>query len=433
VTAPPILSHRERPHQGRRLLLISPYPPSRTGPAEYAAVFAAQCAARGFQVRVLAEQVPGAPAPTPPPAEVSVDPTWTPDLSGMRRLYAAARDDPSEVVHVNYSFTMYGSSIAGLAALAEFARLSRRHPLVVTLFDVIPKRDLTSETLALYHVRAPPRLARLAVGLILKFLARTADRIVVQSESTKIILESDYGVPSEKIAITELPGYPGPRTVAREPMALGSPDAPSMILYYGFLAPYKGVEVLLAAFARARSASPHRPLRLVVAGTNHPRIDIDFGAKLREEAVRLGLGADEVVFPGYVSESDSHQLFTQSALVVLPYLRTTGASGTLATAMGLDRPVLVSDLPPLVSQLNGYPNSRIVRPGDVAAIADAIGQVAEGRFRPRPPSVVAPGGVRRWEELVDRTAEVYSMAIASHRAGVSTLSSAVGPDADAPA
>ena len=203
---PPILSHRGRPHLGRRILLISPYPPSRTGPAEYAAVFAAQCAARGFQIRVLTENVPDAP-PTPPVGPgVTIDPVWTPNGSGLGHLYRAAKDDPAEVVHVNYSFTMYGGGLVGLFALAQFARLSRRHPLVVTLFDVLPKRELTAETLALYHVRATPRIARMTVGLVLKFLARTADRIVVQGQSTKTILEQDYGVPSEKIVITELPG-----------------------------------------------------------------------------------------------------------------------------------------------------------------------------------------------------------------------------------
>ena len=140
----------------------------------------------------------------------------------MSRLYAAARDDPSEVVHVNYSFTMYGGGMAGLFALAQFARLSRRHPLVVTLFDVLPKKDLTAETLALYHVRAPPRVARLMVGLVLRLLARAADRIVVQGQSTKAILENDYGVPGYKVAITELPGYPSGR-----PMGSPSPAVPA--------------------------------------------------------------------------------------------------------------------------------------------------------------------------------------------------------------
>lgn len=429
---PPLLLRHDRPHEGRRLLLISPYPPSRTGPAEYAAVFAAQCAARGFQVRVLTEQVPGAPAPPPPPPGVTLDPVWSADQSGMRRLYAAARGDPMDVVHVNYSFTMYGGGFTGLLALLQFARISRQRPLVVTLFDVLPKRDLTAETLSLYHIRASPRLARMAVRTILRFLARVSDRIVVQSQSTQTILQNDYGIPESKVAITELPGYPSSRP-GTDPRSGSSPlGTPRTILYYGFLAPYKGIELLLEAFARARATDPSRPIRLVVAGANHPRLEVDYAAVLRAEAARLGLGPDDVEFPGYVDEPTSTRLFARSSLVVLPYLKTTGASGTLASAMGFERPVVVSDLAPLVGQLNGYANSRVVPPGDVGALTDCIRSVAEGRFVPRPPVAQAPGVVRRWEDLVDRTADVYSSALAARRRGFSPFGSDIGTEGEAP-
>ncbi|MCI4326323.1 MAG: glycosyltransferase [Thermoplasmata archaeon] len=412
---PPLLQRVDRPHQGRRLLLVSPYPPSRTGPAEYAAVFSAQCAARGFDVRVLSEVVSGAPPLAAPAPGVEIDPVWTPSLSGLRQLYRAAYSDSADVIHINYSFTMYGGGVAGMVALAQIARLARSRPVVVTLFDVLPKRDLTAETLRLYHIRTPPRLARIMVQSILRFLARTADRIVVQSRAIQSILVDDYGLPSGKVVVTELPGYPAAaRSSAVARPTPGEAPRPT-ILYYGFLAPYKGVELLLEAFARARATSPDRAMRLVVAGTNHPRLDFDYAATLRSEATRLGLGPDDVQFPGYVDETTSQALFHTSSLVVLPYLRATGVSGTLASAMGHNRAVLVSDLPPLVGQLNGYPHSRVIAPGDAHAMTETLRTVAEGRFVPRPPRSTAPGSVRHWAELVDRTAEVYASAIAARR------------------
>jgi glycosyltransferase involved in cell wall biosynthesis len=411
---PPLLQRVDRPHQGRRLLLVSPSPPSRTGPAEYAAVFSAQCAARGFDVRVLSEIVPSAP-PLPAAADgVEIDAVWTPSLSGLRSLYRAARSDSADVIHINYSFTMYGGGVAGMVALAQIARLARTRPVVVTLFDVLPKRDLTAETLRLYHIRTPPGLARIMVQSILRFLAGTADRIVVQSRAIQSILVEDYGLPSGKVVVTELPGYPAARAAPAARPTLGESPRPT-ILYYGFLAPYKGVELLLESFARARATSPDRAMRLVVAGTNHPRLDFDYAETLRAEASRLGLGPSDVQFPGYVDEATSQSLFNSSSLVVLPYLRATGVSGTLASAMGHNRPVLISDLPPLVGQLNGYPLSRVIAPGDAHAMTETLRTVAEGRFVPRPPKSASPGAVRHWAELVDRTAEVYASAIAARR------------------
>jgi glycosyltransferase involved in cell wall biosynthesis len=429
---PPILPHHERPHQGRRILLISPYPPARTGLAEYAAVFAAQCAARGFSVRVLSEQIQEPIVPTETPTGVEVDPTWTRDLRGMRRLFRAAQRDPAEVVHVSYSFTMFGGAIPGIGALFVLRALARRdRPLVVTLHDVLPKSELTTETLALYHVRAPPWVARRAVGTILKFLARAADRIMVHSEAARSVLQNDYGVPAAKITITEFPGYPPtPRADGAAPGAAAERPAAPSILYYGFLAPYKGVETLLAAYARARALAPDRPLRLVIAGTNHPRLAFDYAAVLRQEAVRVG--APDVSFPGYVDDRTSAALFSGSSLVVLPYLKTAGSSGTLASAMGANRPVVVTDLPTLIGQLNGYPNSRVVRPGDVAELAEVLLSVAEHQFVPRPPKALTTNAVRHWADLVDLTAEVYSSAIAARRPDFSDFATEFGGDTELP-
>jgi glycosyltransferase involved in cell wall biosynthesis len=269
----------------------------------------------------------------------------------------------------------------------------------------------------------------LAVKSILKFLARASDRIVVQSESTRRTLEADYGIPSRKVVVTELPGYPPQAS----PMVELPPPASNTILYFGFLAPYKGVEGLLNAFARARATTPARPLRLVIAGTNHPRLTYDYVAKLREKAARLGLGPADVEFPGYVDESASQHLFASSALIVLPYLRATGASGTLATAMGLNRPVFISDLPPLVGQLGGYPIARVAPAGDVSTLAETLRTVAEGRFIPQAPKSVGPGTVRRWEELVDRTAEVYNAAITARRRAFKAFGAELPSDGEVPA
>jgi glycosyltransferase involved in cell wall biosynthesis len=403
---PPLLPLRTHPHQGRRTLLISPYPPSRTGLAEYAAVFAAQCAARGFSVRVLTERT-GSSEPIPtPPTNVEVEPIWTRDLWGMLRMYIAARNDPAEVVHVSYSFTMFGGPIAGLSALVALGRLSRDRPLVVTLHDVLGKKDLTPETLRLYRVRATPWAARFAVQWILRFFSKRADRIVVHGAEAAAILQKDWGVPASRIVITEFPGYP-----TNVPASPAAPGGVPTVLYYGFLAPYKGVETLLAAYCRARAVAPNRPFRLVIAGTNHPRLTSDYAATLRDQAARMGAG--DVEFPGYVDDRTSAGLFGSASLVVLPYLKTAGSSGTLASAMGAERPVVVTDLPNLVGQLNGYAKSRVVRPGDVAELAEVLHAVAAGRFVARPPKALAPSSVRHWADLVDRTADVYTSAIAA--------------------
>jgi len=322
--------------------------------------------------------------------------------------------------------TQYPARVAGL----HFFNPAPVMKLVEVISTVLTAPE-TTETLALYHVRAPPWVARRAVGTILKFLARAADRIMVHSEAARSVLQNDYGVPAAKITITEFPGYPAtPRADGAAPGAAAERPAAPSILYYGFLAPYKGVETLLAAYARARALAPDRPLRLVIAGTNHPRLAFDYAAVLRQEAVRVG--APDVSFPGYVDDRTSAALFSGSSLVVLPYLKTAGSSGTLASAMGANRPVVVTDLPTLIGQLNGYPNSRVVRPGDVAELAEVLLSVAEHQFVPRPPKALTTNAVRHWADLVDLTAEVYSSAIAARRPDFSDFATEFGGDTELP-
>ncbi|MCI4369263.1 MAG: glycosyltransferase [Thermoplasmata archaeon] len=400
------------PSPGPGVILISPYPPCRTGPAEYAAVFSRELARRGYPVTVLTEEAAG---PTPaPPAGVSVKRGWSKGLLLPWRMYRSASQSRGDVIHVNYSFTMYGNSLTSSLTLLTFFALRRRSPLIVTLFDVFPRRELTRETLSLYSVGFPPVLAGLAVKMVLRFLSHAAEVIVVQSPTMRDVLVEDYGLPLEKVVVTELPGYP-PRESPRDRVSSIVRAGRKTVLFYGFLAPYKGVEPLLEAFAEARKLGEAPSLRVVVAGTNHPRLSYDYRAELEAHARTLGLTEEEVCFPGYVDAAESERLFAASELVVLPYLQTTGSSGTLASAIGHDRPVLLTSLPPLLSQLNGYQLGRVVPPGDVDALRETLVQVENGRFVPTPNPAHARRRKATWTDLVRDTVAVYAAALYRRR------------------
>src|SRR5260370_30067630 len=99
---------------------------------------------------------------------------------------------------------------------------------------------------------------------------------------------------------------------------------------FGFLTSAKRSEVVLEAFARARSDMPN--LRLLVVGEPAPNID------------RIAFVAEGVIFTGYAPDEDFSAYFAAvDRLVNLRYPTAGETSGTLIRAFEAGKPVAVSD------------------------------------------------------------------------------------------
>jgi glycosyltransferase involved in cell wall biosynthesis len=115
-------------------------------------------------------------------------------------------------------------------------------------------------------------------------------------------------------------------------MRLGLDQRPA-VLCFGFLAPYKGLEVVGEAARTLGSA-----VQVVFAGGPHPRLEARHGYAASLKA-RYG---DHVRFPGYVRDEDVHNWFAAADVVVLPYPSPHASSGPLALAVSHGTPVLAS-------------------------------------------------------------------------------------------
>ncbi len=403
-----------------RVLIVSPYPPSHTGPAQHCQLLARELARRGHEVEVLANanQSPEGR----PEDRVTIVRGWHRGPHHVLGILAGARRTQAEVIHMNFTFTMYGGPVSALLAPWLVREMSRRRPVVVTLFDVLPIAEIDRATLDLYEAHLPPSLVRAGMRWVLRSVARHAERVVVQNAVVGEILRKDYGVPPEKIVTTPCPVYPFSPPL---PIRSGPPAHPSdpgvglsprrQVLCYGFLAPYKGIEVLLQALARVRGrVPPEMRTHLVIAGETHPRLRYDYRSTLERLGQELGLTPEDVSFRGYVEDEEAIRLCVTSDAVILPYLRTTGASGTLATAIGLARPVVVTHLSHLVDQLGAYPAARVIPPGNVEEMARVLTEIGSGAFVPRRP--IPPGGSRApatWGQLAQETIDLYRSVCAA--------------------
>ncbi|HKK22605.1 MAG TPA: glycosyltransferase, partial [Pseudohaliea sp.] len=157
------------------------------------------------------------------------------------------------------------------------------------------------------------------------------------------------------------------RRAARQHLALDADGA--LLLFFGFVRPYKGLELLLEALAEVRRS---QPCRLLVAGEC-------WGGRARWEARLRDLGLEDSVHfhDRYIPEREVATFFAACDAVVLPYRSATG-SGVAKLAMSHGRPVIATRVGSLAATIEDGVNGYAVTAGNVPALAGAIHQVLAG-------------------------------------------------------
>ena len=146
---------------------------------------------------------------------------------------------------------------------------------------------------------------------------------------------------------------------------------PPVVAYAGHLYPWKGVDVLLEALARAQH------VRGVIVGGHEEEGD---RSRLESLAGRLGISG-RVTFVGHVPPAHVHAFLTRATILALP--NPASAISTHFTSplklfeyMAAGRAIVASDLPAIREVLQHERNALLVRPGDPGDLAAAIDRLA---------------------------------------------------------
>ena len=179
------------------------------------------------------------------------------------------------------------------------------------------------------------------------------------------------------------------------PGELGDAEGP-VVLFFGLLRPYKGVDVLLEAFRDLGGAE------LWIVGRP---FGVDLHA-LRESAARAP-GRVRFV-PRFVPDEEVPALFRRADVVVLPY-RDAEQSGVLYTALAFGKPLVLSDVGGF-GEVAAHGAARIVPPGDPAALATVLDELLRDpgeRQRLVAAARRAAAGPYSWDEVGRRTLALY--------------------------
>jgi glycosyltransferase involved in cell wall biosynthesis len=250
-----------------------------------------------------------------------------------------------------------------------------------------------------WHAREIVVQSRAAMQLE-RFLARHfAVKVVCMSQAIADQLDPAN---VEVVYETVDPAEFRPELAGRFRDGVGIPDDVPLVGLVGRIDTWKGFDVLLDAFARAKGRRPD--LHLVVAGapvTGKEQLAIDLATRATQLAGVHWLGP----------RTDTPELFADLDLFVLPSTEPEPYGIVVVEALASGAPVVVTDAggaPEIVA--HAAPGSgTTVPPGDAGALADAIVRIApvttDAATRKGRPALQPPAATGRVAEIFREAAE----------------------------
>ena len=254
------------------------------------------------------------------------------------------------------------------------------------------------------HYILPPRPSRRQAAAARRVFGRM-DAVVAHSEHGAGRLREEVGLDPERVRVIPHGAFDYLTRLPEEkplPAELEGAEGP-VILSFGLLRPYKGIENLLEAFRHVEGAE------LWVVG--NPRMDV---GPLRELAAEAGGRVRFVT--RFVEDAEIPAIFRRADLVALPYLDAEH-SGVLYTGLAFGKPLVLS-------AVGGFPEvaatgaARLVAPGDTEALAATLIELTadeSARAELTAAARAAAAGPFSWDEAARLTLELYEELIEARR------------------
>lgn len=318
--------------------LIAPYPTAGqrhagpSGVASYTANLAHALAGRGAAVDVVAPRERDAPDEPELSRDgpIVVRRAFERGPMALATAGAAARSTRAPVVHLQHEMFLYGgpSSVPGI--VPALRALRSRATTVVTMHQVVEPRTVDRSFTELHRVRVPARVARHALDGLQRSIASLASACIVHEQPFAASVPGSVVIP-HGVEVRSTPS----RSDARRDLGLEPGDARLVVLCFGFLAPYKGLEVTLEAGRLLGDDA-----LVVIAGGPHPRLAAAGDAYAAD--LRRRFGGRGVRFTGWVAEADVARWYSAADVAVFAYPAPFSSSGALALALAHGTPVLLS-------------------------------------------------------------------------------------------
>jgi D-inositol-3-phosphate glycosyltransferase len=250
-----------------------------------------------------------------------------------------------------------------------------------------------------------PHEKRMGDRPLAKYFVGACDDFVVMSKSvgTEIMGFLPANTPQSRVRFAPHPIYDTYGQILDRDQAqnqLNLPNGSKVMLFFGLIRAYKGLDVLLEALSLVALKFPD--LHLIIAGECYedwsPYQQMIDAANLQDR-VHLHLR--------YIPNDEVAVFFSAAHLVVQPY-KTATQSGVLQVAYHFERPVVVTNVGGLPEMVISDKSGWIVPPNDPQKLADCIADFFKNERLDRSEQVRSVQALFSWENLVSQLMFDYS-------------------------
>ncbi len=372
----------------KSIIIVGPAYPLRGGLATYNQLLATKLQEQGHSVRIVtfSLQYPNILFPgktqystdlKPENIEIEVSLNSVNPLKWLSLGKKLGEEKPDLVIF-RYWMPFMGPSLGTLGRIIR----KNKHTKLVTIADnIIPHEKRFFDT------------------PFTKYFVNSCDGFVTMSES---VLEDLKQFDSTKpVAYNPHPMYEsfGPQLdKADARKKLGLAENGKYLLFFGFIRKYKGLDILLRAFADERIQEAG--IKLIIAGEYYDKPD-EYQAIIKEHGLEKAL----VQANDFIPDSEVSTYFSAADMVVQTY-KTATQSGVTQIAYYYHNPMLVTDVGGLAELV---PHNKVgyVTSTDIKEIADAILDFYENKREAEFVENIKTERLRfTWESMIAKLFEV---------------------------
>lgn len=339
------------------IAIISPYPPSQDGIADYAAkAVTAIERSPNVTTSIFSFKKDGTKYKNQF-ALLSYNPA---DWLKMYKVIVAKKP---HIIHVQFDVSNYMLLIFPLCLLLTALRRKGMGKIVATFHEAYRDKELYGFLSVIFY----------------RFFTRLFHRIYVHTHLSKQCLITAYRTPPEKIACiphgtNAFVSKKQNHTELRRRFGIGKNQ--KVVLSFGYIYRSKGLEYLIDAIAQLKQRGETLPA-VIIAGEVPKRSGLlrifqyrneRYLTTLKQHVTQLGL-TDTVSFVGFIPKEEVYSVFTLADVTVLPYV-SVDQSGVLNFAVAAHTPVIATNIGGIQETL--AETGILVPPRDSAAICDAL-------------------------------------------------------------
>ncbi len=205
----------------------------------------------------------------------------------------------------------------------------------------------------------------------LKIQYRLVDRIFVHTKKMKTELIADFGISEKKVTVipfginNTVPNTSLSSGEAKRRLGISSDD--KTLLCYGQIAPYKGLEYLVAAFAELLKRDGS--YRLIIAGK--PKWNQDYWNQIAQLITDRGVQGRVVERIEHVPDKETELYFKAADVLVLSYTEVF-QSGVIFLGYSFGLPAIVADVGSLKEEIIEGKTGFVFTPRDSSDLACKI-------------------------------------------------------------